>query len=95
MNIKKPTAQSELNRVYRMMAETDITSEEYTLLLDRANKLESAANKHRENTGIKANLIGNGTTILTSVFAYWHEDILGRIATRGLARNFIPKSSTR
>ena len=92
---KRPSARSELDRIYMFMEELEPTDEMYALLLERANKLETAYAKHREARLSPANLVGNGTTVLTSLLAYWHEDVLGRLPTKGLARNQIPKSQIR
>ena len=92
---KKASARSELSRLYSILAELDPLTDEYMKILSRIDKLEEAHSRGQNNRISAANLIGNGTTIAATVLSYWHEDILGRICTKGLGRTFLPKSITR
>ena len=92
---KKASARSELSRLYSILAELDPLSEEYMKILTRVDKLEEAHARGQAQRLSPSNVLGNMTTIAATVTAYWHEDILGRIATKGLGRTFLPKSVTR
>lgn len=93
--LKKPSAKSELTRLYAILAEMDPLSEEYMKILARVDKLEEAHARGQNNRLSPSNVIGNMTTIGATALAYWHEDVLGKIATRGLGRTFLPKSLTK
>lgn len=92
---KKASMKSERQRLCDILEELDPLSEEYLRVLQRLDKLEEANARGSLNRLSVSNILGNATTIGTSLLAYWHEDVLGRIPTRGLGRSVIPKSQTK
>ena len=91
IKFRKPSAKTELDRIYALMAEMDPLSEDYDALVRRAEQLEKARSHNASSRLSAGQVLGNIAVVGTSVLSYWHEDILGKIPTRGLARSFIPR----